>query len=214
MVPTVDTIRNQFLVDALVNNHKNVLIVGGTGTGKTMLIQHALSTLEQTQWMTLNINFSARTSSMKLQEILENNMEHRTKELLSPPGGRNLVTFIDDLNMPAKDEFGSQPPLELLRQWLDYGFWYERDQVNKRKITVRGMQLIAAMGPPGGGRSAISARLKRCFNLINFTFPDDAQVKRIFGTLLQLHFADFDDEIRQQTDAITAVCHENGYCSN
>ena len=28
--------------------------------------------------------------------------------------------------MPAKDTFGSQPPLELIRQWIDYGFWYDR----------------------------------------------------------------------------------------
>jgi dynein heavy chain len=58
------------------------------------------------------------------------------------------------------------------------------------------MQLIAAMGPPGGGRSQISERTQSRFNLLNFTFPADSEVVRIFETLLSLHFADFDDEIK------------------
>eukprot|EP00698_Gefionella_okellyi_P021811 TRINITY_DN713_c0_g5_i1.p1 TRINITY_DN713_c0_g5~~TRINITY_DN713_c0_g5_i1.p1 ORF type:complete len:2528 (-),score=851.46 TRINITY_DN713_c0_g5_i1:18-6647(-) len=203
VVPTVDTVRHQFLIEALVANHKHVLVVGGTGTGKTMMVQHTLAQLEPTQWSVLIMNFSAQTNSAKVQDIMENNMERRTKESLAPPGGRHLVTFIDDLNMPQKDTFGSQPPLELIRQWVDYSFWYERDMVNKRRIAVRGMQLVAAMGPPGGGRSVISARLQRQFNLINFTFPDDSQIKRIFGTLLSLHFAEFDEEIKPTAEPIT-----------
>lgn len=31
------------------------------------------------------------------------------------PDGKKAVIFIDDLNMPKKDTFGSQPPLELIR---------------------------------------------------------------------------------------------------
>lgn len=34
---------------------------------------------------------------------------------------------------------------------------------------------MAAMGPPGGGRTAISGRLQSRFNLINMTFPSVSQ---------------------------------------
>ena len=62
-----------------------------------------------------------------------------------------------------------QPPLELMKLWVDYGFWYDREKQTIKHI--RDMQLVAAMGPPGGGRMVISRRLQSRFNLINMTFP-------------------------------------------
>ena len=53
-----------------------------------------------------------------------------------PLGGKLMVAFLDDFNMPAKDTFGSQPPLELMRLWIDYGFWYDRTKQIVKNIKV------------------------------------------------------------------------------
>ena len=202
IVPTVDTVRNSYVLSTLMNERRHVLVVGNTGTGKSVLVQQQLNLLPSDKYQTQTLYFSAATSSLITQEILEGVLERRAKDKLGPSAGRKLVTFVDDLNMPKKDLFGSQPPLELLRQWVDYGGWYDREKQTWRYILD--MQLVAAMGPPGGGRSVISERLQTRFNVLNFTFPVESQVRRIFECILAPKLSEFEDEIKPLAPAIVA----------
>lgn len=93
---------------------------------------------------------------------------------------------VDDLNMPEKEEFGAQPPIEILRQWMDHAGWYNRDENNFRQLLD--IQFLAAMGPPGGGRTQITQRFVRHFNLFNFVPFNDASLKRVFSTILDWTF--------------------------
>lgn len=65
------------------------------------------------------------------------------------------------------------------------------------------MFLLAAMGPPGGGRMVISRRLQSRFNLINMTFPQESQIKRIFGTMINQKLQDFDEDVKPLGDIMT-----------
>jgi len=77
-----------------------------------------------------------QTSSNNIQDIIESRVEKRTKGVYVPLGSKKMLTFMDDFNMPTKDAYGSQPPLELIRLWLDYGFWYDRVRQTVRHIRV------------------------------------------------------------------------------
>jgi len=63
----------------------------------------------------------------------------------------------------ARARPGAQPPLELLRQALGQGGWYGRDTAFRALADV---QFVAAMGPPGGGCTAVPDRLLRHFHCV------------------------------------------------
>ncbi len=55
---------------------------------------------------------------------------------------------------------------------MDYGGWFDRQSRDLFKYLLD-IQFLAAMGPPGGGRAAITNRILTKFTVLNFTFPTD-----------------------------------------
>jgi dynein heavy chain len=39
IIPTVDSVRNMYIINLLVKQHKHVLCIGSTGTGKTVTLE-------------------------------------------------------------------------------------------------------------------------------------------------------------------------------
>ena len=202
IVPTIDTVRNEFVIQTLIRGRKPVLVTGGTGTGKTCILESVCGKLPDTMSV-LTINFSAQTSSNQVQNIIESRIEKRTTNVFAPPGGKKMVCMIDDLNMPGKDKFGSQPPIELLRHWIDHGFWFDRKKQLLRYVVD--VQMAVAMGYPGGGRNHMTPRMQSRFNLLNFVSPSDAVIAVIFSSLLKYKLSDFDDEIKPVEAVITSA---------
>ncbi|KAJ8284497.1 hypothetical protein COCON_G00033470 [Conger conger] len=149
LVPTVDTTRASWLLMQMVKIKRPVVLVGESGTSKTATTQNFLKNLNTDTTMMLTINFSSRTTSMDLQRNLEANVEKRTKETYGPPMGKRLLVFMDDLNMPRVDEYGTQQPIALLKLLLDRGGMYDRGKELNCKI-LKDLGFIAAMGKAGG----------------------------------------------------------------
>lgn len=72
------------------------------------------------------MNFSSRTTSLDVQTSLEANVSKRNKNIYGPPIGKKLVCFIDDMNMPQVDTYGTQQPIALLKLFLELGGMYDR----------------------------------------------------------------------------------------
>uniref|UniRef100_A0A8C7H2S6 Dynein axonemal heavy chain 1 n=1 Tax=Oncorhynchus kisutch TaxID=8019 RepID=A0A8C7H2S6_ONCKI len=160
-----------------------VLCIGPTGTGKTLTMSDKLLKNMPAEYITHFLMFSARTSANQTQDYIDSKLDKRRKGVFGPPLGKYFIFFIDDLNMPILETYGAQPPIELLRQWMDHGGWYDRKQIGTFKHLVD-INFACAMGPPGGGRNPITQRFTRHFNFLSFTEMEDASKKKIFSTIL------------------------------
>uniref|UniRef100_A0A6I8N855 Dynein axonemal heavy chain 3 n=1 Tax=Ornithorhynchus anatinus TaxID=9258 RepID=A0A6I8N855_ORNAN len=188
IIPTMETARQTFFLNVYLKHEVPALFVGPTGTGKSAITNNFLFHLPKAKYMPNCINFSARTSANQTQDIIMSKLDRRRKGLFGPPVGKKAVVFVDDLNMPAKEIYGAQPPIELLRQWIDHGHWYDKKDTSR--LDVIDLLLVSAMGPPGGGRNHITGRFTRHLNIISINAFEDEILSKIFSSMVDFHFFD------------------------
>jgi len=106
--------------------------------------------------------------------------------------------------MPKKEEYGAQPPIELLRQFLDHKAWYIF-KLNKEYIRIDDLVLFCCMGPPGGGRTFITPRIIRQFNIITYTELEENVIKNIFNKILNSFLKNFPAAIKDTIDPLINI---------
>ena len=119
-----------------------------------------------------------------LQKILEKPLEKKAGRIYGPTGNKNLIYFLDDMNMPEVDAYGTVQPHTLIRQHLDYNHWYDRNKLALKEI--HNCQYIACMNPTAGSFT-INPRLQRHFATFAVSFPNQESLFTIYNTILSDH---------------------------
>ena len=179
VIPTLDSTRYGWILRTMFMDHKPVLFAGETGTGKTVVIKTTIAALDPSKFDSIEVNFSAQTTCNQTQLTIDGKMEKRRKGVYGPLPGKHAIVFVDDLNMPAKETYGAQPPIEILRQFMDHGGWYDLEDLSVKR-TLQDVQFVSAQGPPTGGRSAVTMRYLHHYNLIEIAPFEDGTLSQIF----------------------------------
>ena len=185
-VPTVETTRLNYFLDSLVSRGHYVMFVGAAGTGKTALMADKLRRLDAESASYATLNFNNFMDASSLQTILEQPLEKRSGVRYGPAGGKRLLYFIDDMNMPFVDKYDTQSPIELARQFVDYHGWYDKSKIVLKE--VQDCALVACMNPTAGSFT-ITPRMQRHFATFACHTPSPDIVRTIYGALVEGHLS-------------------------
>lgn len=186
LVPTVDNVRTDFLIDTIAKQRHAVLLIGESGTAKTVTIQQYIGRQDD-RTKNKQISFSSATTPNIFQRTVEAAVEKRMGNAYGPPMGTRMIIFIDDVNMPEINTWGDQITNELTRQLLEESEMYNLEKPGER-IVLQDVSFLAAMNQPGGGRNDIPSRLKRHFAVFNVTLPSQVSIEKIYGKICTGYF--------------------------
>jgi len=104
--------------------------------------------------------------------------------------------------MPAVEEYGAQPPIELLRLLIDKQGMYDRKEWEWKQVLDT--TLIAAAAPPSGGRAVLTPRFTTHFNVFCMPQATTTVLTKIFSSILDgfMKGNSFQEPVCQQSLAI------------
>ncbi|VDN26596.1 unnamed protein product [Gongylonema pulchrum] len=198
VIPTVDTVRHEMLLNTWLSEHKPLVLCGPPGSGKTMTLLSALRSLQVLYFKKRNIAFSyifkdmdvvsVNFSSSTTPELLMRTFDHYCEYRRTPNGvvlspvqiSRWLVIFCDEINLPAPDKYGTQRVISFLRQLVEMnGFYRTSDQT---WVSLERIQFVGACNPPTDpGRHPLSLRFLRHVPVVYVDYPGQTSLVQIYG---------------------------------
>ncbi|OMJ83653.1 hypothetical protein SteCoe_15380 [Stentor coeruleus] len=200
LIPTPITATYTYLLNKLYSQNVSTLLIGGSGVGKSSLItMHVNDQLAKQEIELVRANFSARTTSEKVQQYIEAKLERKAAGVFTGASNRKLLMFLDDVSMPAKDAYDTQAPIELLRQLMDTEGFYDRKKGFFKKICNFVLNCASGIS----GLQDLSPRFLRHFHVFYLPEPSHAIMSTIFSAILNNHFdKSFAESVRKSITVI------------
>ncbi|KAL7677341.1 hypothetical protein ACOME3_003577 [Neoechinorhynchus agilis] len=185
MVPIVEVEGIKQLAEMLLPISVPLMLVGPAGTGKTLLANKCLDALRNLDTSVCYIPMNYYTTCEDVQILLERRLEKLAGRNFGPVGTARLIYFIDDFNLPQKDEYHTIRAHTIIRQYMDYEHWYDRQKLISKEI--KNCQYIACMNQNAGNFS-INPRLQRHFTTFAVSMPSNKSLVYMLTSILTSHF--------------------------
>lgn len=186
-VPTIESTRLSGIASLLLQHGVAVLVTGQPGVGKTSTLADMLyNPMIEDAPMFKRIALSVTAQPAFLQKNLEAELKKVQGGVFGPPAGRQMVIFVDDVNLPAPDEFGAVGSVELLRQLIEDNGLYAVDGTDAGSwLSLERVRYLASIKHIPGNAISLPDRLRRHFVMLNLNLPNRTSLDNILTQILK-----------------------------
>ncbi|EKX37595.1 hypothetical protein GUITHDRAFT_89621 [Guillardia theta CCMP2712] len=183
-VPSIETVRSDYLLKFLSTKKMNVLITGTPGCGKSTLMQRYLSSHDSDKFIWSYMSLCPSSTVESLLESLHFIIEKKQGRTYLPENGKACTVFVDDISLTPVDPWGEQKLCELLRQLMIDNGYYSHELPSEWR-TLIGINYLAAMSHPAHTQKDISVRMKAQFVAMSLGSTSDTSVNQIYSRVLE-----------------------------
>ncbi|CAI9717935.1 dynein heavy chain 8, axonemal-like [Octopus vulgaris] len=183
-VYTQRTIPIKYFINNFILHGFPSLLTGPKGSGKTSLINALMSSLDSEEYVLKRFVSSGSSTTVQLFDFFNSSIIHRQGFIHGAKDKKKLAVFIEDINIPKKDQFGIQRCNEFLRQLLDGKIIYDPSSPFEMKF-IEDLCLIAEMTHPEPRLEQLNQRLLRQFAIFNLPEPEENDLSIILGKKLE-----------------------------
>ncbi|XP_058025838.1 dynein axonemal heavy chain 14 [Ahaetulla prasina] len=174
-IPNIDTIRHSFLASLLLLSKHPVLII----VSALSSIREDSDVEEPSSGPIIcKLQLGAHTSAAQTKSLITQKLILKSKDVMGAPQSKQALLFIDDLNMPITEAYGSKPPLEFIRQFVELGGFYDIKHLEWKNI--QDIATVACCTPLNVGSNEISTRLLSRFCILVLPATSLQSLQRIF----------------------------------
>ncbi|EAY07015.1 Dynein heavy chain family protein [Trichomonas vaginalis G3] len=191
-VPTNESVAPQYITRILSAHHKHTLLIGPESS-KSLLVKTTFSNLPE-KYDKHVIPMSNCVEAKELYTDIKSLLQKR-HGAYGPLPGQSLLVFLDNIGTPKPELYGAQPPLEFIRQIIDYGGWYDTKKVEFENVAET--TFISAMEMPVGHSFNIPERLLRHFVSLHIPKTNKSSLNTIITGLLTQHLEKHDLSVKE-----------------
>ncbi|EAY14826.1 Dynein heavy chain family protein [Trichomonas vaginalis G3] len=202
LIPTNESAAMTY-ISRLTVQHGIHTLFHGPESSKSLVINTLMQNILDKSFDCRNLPLANCSTTQNVLKTLRSFM-HKHHGVFGPLTNMQLVIFLDNINSVKPEIYGAQPPLELIRQMLDAGGWYNTAQIEFQRVADT--TLISAMGPEGGGLFSIPQRLLRHFYFMHIPKYKRPSMATILNALISMKLQKHGASIQELARSASSAC--------
>jgi len=199
-VPLVENIPYYYIAEKYLRLNYPVLYMGKPSSGKSLMINNLINKFGENNIDYLQIRYliNYNSNSKKLEQYLGQKFQYVKKNLVGDFYDRQMILFMDDINMEKRDEYESQSTIEYIRMILSENQIF--NMKNNAFQTIEKLNIISCANLTSQKKSCEMNRFIHSHFIVSQNTLSDEGINSLFKPTLENHLRNFIPD----TCAITA----------